>query len=674
MNHKSYLKSILVAVLIILTAGCQPPELDSSASCIEREATLCEDFEDLEGDLGASQIIKPSLYSKWWLTGDGEQNFLYPDFPLDGRSQGSMILLGNGGYEDQEISLLHTAELDLANVASASLSYNLIYRTEAHWDGLVVFAIKGGLNGFSSSENWIVLIPENGYPDTVLVKDAILPGYSGVTTIWREEKIDLMPVLGEKVVIGFVFSSDDQVTGWGAALDDIVINAPGAQVTDLLGLALNIRDLDLDLVDQNLVPSPIPRANITADVICEGTTEILLNGQRPYIKALNEPGDRALVLHPINHEFCWVNQDSFWIDGDVSDLERISDLKPEDFYLPICALSYTPALSSPGCSDLAETADIKGDFPPYQIQTALVEDGLIRSVVLVPAAGGIPPGETPDPRVSEPGELFSGSLFRPAGGQLWIEADGKTGICFLDQDQTGRVICEDLSLTPGGKLDLDLCWQGFDERQLCPPGFGIQPEGGCLLMPDCSPECPAGYRYNEPAGTCQLNTDPGQLSDNPILCPAGLSVVSEADCCGKEEFKPAEICPGGYFYASGQNSCQVLPASGSCPAGYSLVPGREDCIPDNLSTRIQCSEIEHDLPVHTVSVRASTRCYTDQINKTGIIGSLKPFSVVEVIGLDRAGETLLIKNPDYEVACWASVADFYLDQINLRVLPIVDPQ
>ena len=674
MKIKSLLKFILAVIFITLVAGCQSPELDSSAPCTAREVTLCEDFEDLEGDLGASQFMKTSLFSKWWLTGDKDQIYLYPDFPFDGRSQGNMVLLGNGGYMDQEDSLLYTVELDLANVASATMSYNLIYRTEAHWDGLVVFAIKGGHNDFSNSDNWMVLIPENGYPDTVLINGALLPGYSGVTTIWRKEKIDLLPVLGEKVILGFYFSSDDQLTDWGAALDDIVISAPGSVITDQAGRALDLRELDLKLIDQSVISSAIPRANITADVLCEGTNEALQNGQRPFIKALNDPGERALVLHPISGHFCWVNQEDFWIDGDVRGLERISDLKPEDLFLPVCAASFTPVLTTPGCSERAHTTDFKGDFPPYQIQTALVDEGLIRSIVLAPVVGERSGENDHDPRASQPGGLFSGSLFQPSSGLLWIEVEGNDRVCLLDQDQPGKVICEKLSLIPAGLVELDLCWQGYDELQSCPPGFGKRAEGGCMPMPACFPECPAGYQSNEDAGACVLDLDPEKMIDNPTLCPAGFSVFSEAGCCGKEEFQPAEICPEGYYYATGLNSCRLLPADGSCPAGYIMVPGKADCIPENLSTKIQCTEIEQYFQSFTVSVRESTRCYTEPINKTGIVGSLKPFSVVEVIGLDGAGETLMIKNPAYEVSCWASLADFYTDELDLSILPIIKPE
>lgn len=674
MKNKSLIKSILPLVFLSLVAGCLTPVADSSASCIERDVALCEDFEDLSGDLGASQFLNTSLYSNWWVTGDDDQSYLYPDFPVDGRSRDNMILLGDGGYEDQENSLLYTAEIDLVNVESATLSYNLIYRTEEHWDGLVIFAIMGGRNGFQDAENWLVLSPVNGYPDTVLINGIILPGYSGVTTIWREEIIDLAPVLGGKVILAFYFSSDDYLADWGAALDDININTVGTLVTDPISPALNLTELDLKLDRENFIPSKIPRANVVADTVCEGTTELLLNGQRPYIKALNDPGDRALVLHPVSGLFCWVNQEDIWIDGDVRGLARISDLKPEDLFLPICATSFTPVLTTPGCSLSASGSDFDQDFQRYQIQTALIEEGLVTAIVLGPIVGGNPDEEIFDPRISQPGELYSNSLFEPPGGLLWVEVEGSDKSCLLDQKQPGRVVCEGLSLNAGGSVQLNMCWQGFDESQSCPWGFGKNVDGICMPVPDCFPECPAGYQYNDIAGACVLELDPEKIVVNPTLCPVGLSVLSEASCCGGVEFQPAAICPAGFYYSTDQASCKLQPPDGSCPEGYKLDPEQDNCIPANLTTGIKCTSIEQIFPTFRVTVRESTRCYVDPTNRNEIVGSLKPFTIVDVLGLDEDGDTLMVKNPDYEVPCWAALGDFYTDKLDLSILPIIKPQ
>jgi len=673
MKNKSLIKPIFAAVFLSLMAGCASPAPDSSAPCSERDVVLCEDFEDLSGNLGASQLLGSSLFSNWWVTGDDDQAYLYPDFPVDGRSRDNMILLGDGGYEDQEDSLLYTAEIDLVNVESATLSYNLIYRTEEHWDGLVIFAIMGGQNGFQDQENWMVLTPVHGYPDTVLINGTILPGYSGVTTIWREEIIDLAPVLGGKVILAFYFSSDGYLADWGAALDDININAAGTLVTDPIGSALNLTELDLKLDRENFIPSKIPRANVVADTVCEGNNELLLNGQRPYIKALNDPGDRALVLHPVSGQFCWVSQEDIWIDGDVRGLARISDLKPEDLFLPICATSFTPVLTTPGCSLTASGSDFNQDFQRYQIQTALIEEGLITAIVLGPDVGGNPGEEIFDPRISQPGELYSNSLFEPPGGLLWVEVEGWEKLCLLDQKQPGRVVCEGLSLNAGGPLQLNMCWQGFGESQSCPWGFGKNVDGRCMPVPDCFPECPAGYQHNDIAGACVLELDSDKIVVNPTLCPTGLSVLSEAGCCGGVEFQPSAICPAGFYYSADQASCKLLPPDGSCPDGYKLDPDKDNCIPGNLSTEIKCTTIEQLFLTFKVTVRESTRCYKDPIKRNEIVGSLKPFTVVDVLGLDDDGDTLMIKNPDYEVPCWASLGDFYTDKLDLSILPIIRP-
>jgi hypothetical protein len=194
-----------------------------------------------------------------------------------------------------------------------------------------------------------------------------------------------------------------------------------------------------------------------------------------------------------------------------------------------------------------------------------------------------------------------------------------------------------------------------------------------MPMPDCFPECPAGYQYNDIAGACVLELDPDKIVVNPALCPTGLSVLSEADCCGGVEFQPSTICPAGFYYSNDQASCKLLPPDGSCPEGYKLDPEQDNCIPGNLSTEIKCTTIEQLFPTFKVTVRESTRCYKDPINRNEIVGSLKPFTVVDVLGLDDDGDTLMIKNPDYAVPCWASLGDFYTDKLDLSILPIIRP-
>ena len=53
------------------------------------------------------------------------------------------------------------------------------------------------------------------------------------------------------------------------------------------------------------------------------------------------------------------------------------------------------------------------------------------------------------------------------------------------------------------------------------------------------------------------------------------------------------------------------------------------------------------------------------------MSSLKPFDSVEVLGLGEDGETVVVNNPAYQIPCWAPLADFYLDNLDLKILPII---
>ncbi|MCJ7734745.1 MAG: immune inhibitor A, partial [Anaerolineales bacterium] len=215
MKKKYYSRIFAILFLGPLLAGCGSPGSDISAPCEEKQVLFCEDFEGISPDLGESQLVSSTAFDQWWGTTDNDQEYLFLDFPVSGRSRTNMILLGDGYYKSQSSSFLYTVEIDLSTSTRADLQYNLIYRTEKHWDGLVVFAVKGGIEGAGSENNWMMLTPRGGYPDTILFNGTIIPGYSGTHPYWIHETIDLDPVLGGKFVVGFYFVADDVLEDWG---------------------------------------------------------------------------------------------------------------------------------------------------------------------------------------------------------------------------------------------------------------------------------------------------------------------------------------------------------------------------------------------------------------------------------------------------------------------------
>jgi len=666
---KSPLKYALSVIMILILGGCLAASSDSDALCSERDLPFCVDFESLSGDLGGSQLLKTSLDGRWWVIGDNDREFLFEDFPVDGRSRENMILLGDGVYRSQEKSLLYTAEINLENVEAASLSYSLIYRTEKHWDGLVVFAILGGVNGLSDGENWVVITPENDYPDTVMIDGLLFPGYSGIRSTWFQEKIDLTPVLGTPVVLGFYFASDDFQEDWGVALDDISIESSSGFTISQAGPVIDLTELGVDLPDISYLSPFIPRVNVTTDSLCEGSSELLINGQRAYAKGINETGDRVLVLHPTTDQYCWVSLDNVWIDGDVRELARISDLKPEDYYLPICAASFASIITETNCSDLAGREVFQNDLYPYQIQSAVVDNGMITQVVLTPAGVEI----DFDPRISLEDFTLGAEIYTPPGGLLWAEQGEGPDPCFLTKDQTGNVICDGLKFNAAGPIEFDLCWQGYDISRECPPGFGFY-SGGCIQITDmslCQPDCPAGYQFNELMGVCLLERNPDLMVDDPDLCPPGMSVFSEIDCCSDISYDSPALCPDGYYYLAEKAHCQKLAEGINCPEGYSSNALSGVCYLASKSSAPRCTSIKAEFIVYDITVREATKCYKDPDNKNEILGTLAPFTVVKVLGLAEDGERLVVQNPEYEVRCWASLYDFYTEELDLGKLPVI---
>jgi hypothetical protein len=672
MIPKKYIKPILIVLMILLLGGCIPKTSNAGASCAGRDLVICEDFENLSGDLGASQLLHTSLYGNWWVTGDEDTEFLFEDFPVDGRSRKNMIQQGDGSYADGENSLLYTAEINLANVESATLSYSLIYQTEEHWDGLVVFAIIGGENGIGDGKNWIVLDPENGYPGTVLINGNIFPGYSGKTTTWLHEKIDLDPVLGESIILGFYFASDGFEEDWGAALDDIAITASSDLNLAPTWQTIDLTELELELPDQSFLSPFTPRINVTLDSYCENSPEILVNGQRAYVKGINDSGDRALVLHPTTDILCWVSLDNAWIDGDMGGLPRISDLQPEDYYLPICAASFTPIITGENCSTLPEGLNYQDGFFPYRLQSALVDEGRITQVVLTPTFDGISEVDF-DPRISLQDYQVGSETFSPPGGVFWLKSGDDQSPCYFTRDRTGKVICDNFSFNAAGPLKFDLCWQGYDGTQDCPAGYGSY-QDSCLHVGDltsCQVNCPSGYQFYDLLGICLLDRAPEFLENNPDLCPDGMSVFSNLGCCAETRYGSPRLCPEGYYYLADQAGCLLIPEALECPDGFSLNTQTGECYSITQTAKVRCTSLQVEFPVYDVTVRESTKCYKDPENKNEIISSLSPFSVARILGLGEDGKTLVVENPEYKVPCWASLEDFYIDELDLGILPVV---
>ncbi len=131
---------------------------------------------------------------------------------------GTFVMWGNRG--DDSDSRLYT-EVDLTQAASATLTFWTWYDIENLWDfAYVVVSTDGG-------KHWTLLespsmTREDPYGNNLGV------GYTGVSgggdsPEWVQERIDLSPYVGKKILVGFEYVTDDAFTRPGFFVDDVRI-------------------------------------------------------------------------------------------------------------------------------------------------------------------------------------------------------------------------------------------------------------------------------------------------------------------------------------------------------------------------------------------------------------------------------------------------------------------
>jgi len=660
---------IAIWLLLSLISGCFSRDSDLSAPCEERQALFCEDFEGIDTTFGGSQLVTSTAADQWWITNDDDQDYLFQGFPLFGRTRSNMILLSGGSYEDRSSSFLYTREIDLSSATRASLSFNLIYRTEKHWDGLVVFAITDGFAGIKIPQQWVILTPQDGYPDSVLINGSLIPGYSGISSGWIHQEIDLSSYLGQKLILGFYFISDDYLGEWGIGLDDIVVEANAG---DISGQSAELTALAIDtlIFPHDLLISPdLPRANPISEAACMGIGKESPDlSERAIIKAISESGEHILVLHPGARSLCWINQEDVWIDGDSSNLPRIAE-KALKNYQPISSLSHTPGLVDSGCLTGNESS------LPIRIQAALIENGKIITLIFDPI---LPAGVDTlllDPRVGSPEKLPALQPDFSPGGELWIEIEGSNSTCLADWDHPGRVICQGLAIDISQPVQFEVCWQGWADTQSCPIGNFLDPTGTkCVPVDDafgCSLNCLPGYILDDQAETCLIDKSDESLVENQYACPPEYLYSSLVGRCQGQDYLTETNCPLGTYFVADDSQCVILEEGNGCPEGYVTLPDSKGCKPANPSTTPHCMAFDFQIPRSEATVKESTRCLKDPGNTNEIVSSLKPFDSVVVLGLGEDGETLVVNNPAYQIPCWAPLDDFYLDKLDLKILPII---
>jgi hypothetical protein len=157
------------------------------------------------------------------LTGDGELTLefsgrdtipLLDTIPANGEK---MWLANRANYSHMHL----TRDVDLSEVASATLSYNVYHDIESGYDFAYAFVSE------DDGRSWQPLVSSNMQGEK-LEDDpsgsALAPRfYTGRSEGWRAESVDLTPYAGKRIQIRFAYVTDPILTFGGIAIDDVAI-------------------------------------------------------------------------------------------------------------------------------------------------------------------------------------------------------------------------------------------------------------------------------------------------------------------------------------------------------------------------------------------------------------------------------------------------------------------
>lgn len=114
------------------------------------------------------------------------------------------------------IDVTLTRAFDLTELTSATLEFNAWHKIEKGWDyGYVEVSADGGLT-------WEILPGSTTTADNPS-GNSYGHGYTGATSGWSEETVDLTPYVGGEVLVRFEYVTDDAVYLDGLFLDDFTV-------------------------------------------------------------------------------------------------------------------------------------------------------------------------------------------------------------------------------------------------------------------------------------------------------------------------------------------------------------------------------------------------------------------------------------------------------------------
>jgi hypothetical protein len=168
-------------------------------------------------------------------SGDGEVGQFAADyleapagnFAFDGGDEVSMgIPALDGpfwwGNRGDSVDTLLTREFDLSGLTSATLRFSAWYDIEYGWDYAYVAASRDG------GATWQAL-PATTTTEFDPVGAAYGQGYTGSSSGWVQEEVDLSAYAGQKILVRFEYVTDDATSLTGLAIDNVEIPQLGFQ-------------------------------------------------------------------------------------------------------------------------------------------------------------------------------------------------------------------------------------------------------------------------------------------------------------------------------------------------------------------------------------------------------------------------------------------------------------
>ncbi len=199
------------------------------------------------------------------------------------------------GNRGDSIDTTLTREFDLSNLSKATLEFKVWFDIEEDWDyAYVEVSTDGG-------ETWTIL-KGNHTTDENPVGNSYGHGYTGASNGWLEERVDLTPFVGSKVLIRFEYITDDAVYEDGFAIDDIAIPdlkfIDGSEEGDGGWNAQGFERID-NIVPVDYVVLVMERRSDGADIV----RRMAIDEERRGVVAVGELGDEiqdaVVVVSPL---------------------------------------------------------------------------------------------------------------------------------------------------------------------------------------------------------------------------------------------------------------------------------------------------------------------------------------------------------------------------------------